>query len=85
MDDERFVDLRDRGVDRVRARANRRRPTISLGQGVGVEGDPRLEGHAAERGAGVGDDPLDGVAVAADGQRLGDHRVDVRRRARSSA
>ena len=49
-----------------------------LGEGVGIEGDPRRQGHAAERGAGVGDDPLDRVAVAADRERLGDHGVDVR-------
>ena len=77
MDHEPVVDLFHERVDRLA----RERVGIGddlLGEGVRVVGDARFQGHAADRRASVGDDPLDGVALATDAEGLGEHGLDVR-------
>ena len=66
----------DRGIGRRPVEASRE-GREAVGGALGVEGDPRAEAHPAQGGAGVGDDPLDGVAGTTDGHGLVDHRVDV--------
>ena len=77
MDDVAALDRLDGCIDRL-TRERVRVGDDLLGEGVSVVGDARFEGHAADRGASVRDDPLDGVAFASDGQGLGQHGIDIR-------